>query len=304
MKIDKIVFSTSERFSVFWNINSRIWNSFGVKPICLLFGKKKNTDMNEDHGDIIEMPIIDKFPLLIQIMWSKFYWPISEPDTTWMIGDIDLIPLQSYFFTENIASIPENNYAHLNCDGITQLAGTRSWVGVSKDNIQPDQGHYTNLPGHYHCAKGSILKLALEQNNTFEEEIKHIVESGLYNNTRAYRESDPIEQHNLWCAEEHRSTKAIRRSIISEKINFTGVALKNGIKEHDMNNLHLGASGDTIDRTMYDNDLNDYVYDFDKLASKKYVDLHSIRPFSHVSEDARDKRWQANLRILKTAGVI
>jgi hypothetical protein len=32
-------------------------------------------------------------PLLIQITWSKFYWPTLEPDATWLIGDIDLLPL-------------------------------------------------------------------------------------------------------------------------------------------------------------------------------------------------------------------
>ena len=298
MKIDKVIFSTSERFSVFWNINSRIWKSFGIDPVCLLFGKKENTDMTEEYGKVIEMPINDKFPLLIQITWSKFYWPILEPDKTWLIGDIDLLPLQSNYFIENIHHVPDNNYVHLNCDGITQLSKCESWTKASKDNLQPDLGHATNLPGHYHCAKGEILKIALEQNNTFEEEVRHIVESKIYNNTRAFRSCDPIEQHNLWCAKEQRSTKAIRRNILNGKINFTGFSLKNGIKDYG------GMNGDTIDKTMYDENTKDYVYDRSKLISKKYVDLHSIRPFSHVSEDEKNNRWQANYKILNAVGIM
>lgn len=299
MKINKVIFSTSERFSVFWNTNARIWKSFGIEPVCLLFGKKENTDMTEEHGKIIEMPIINDIPLLIQITWSKFYWPIREPDTTWLIGDIDLFPLQSQHFIENISRIPDDHYAHLDCDGITQLSGCKSWIGASRGNLGQDLGHFTNLVGHYHCAKGKTLKEALEQNGIYEEELKHFINSKhLYDNNRQFRDSDPIEQHGLWCAEETRSTKAIRRSIDRGIINFTGLSLKNGIKDHG------DLAGDRIDRTMYDEARGEYIYDHNKLINGKYVDLHCIRPFSHVSEEFRARRWEANFKILKLANIL
>ena len=301
MKIDKIIFSTSERFSVFWNINSKIWNSFGVEPVCLLFGDRKNTDMTEEFGEIIEMPILENIPLIIQITWSKFYWPIYEPEKTYMIGDIDLLPLQYKYFYNNILDLPDDNYVHLDCDAIAQLAGHgRSWIGATSSNLLPDWGHETNLPAHYHCAKGKIFKEALEQNGTFEQELIHIVDSKLYNNTRAYRESDPIDQHDLWCSEEHRSTKAIRRSIKNNKIKFTGFSLKNGIKAHFDGHENV----DTIDKSMYDENTKNYLYDHDRLVSQKYVDLHCIRPFSHVGEEERKNRWEANLKILNLAGTL
>jgi hypothetical protein len=56
IKIDKVIFSTSERFSVFWNLNSRIWKTkLGVEPVCLLFGDRSNTNMSEEFGKIIEV---------------------------------------------------------------------------------------------------------------------------------------------------------------------------------------------------------------------------------------------------------
>jgi hypothetical protein len=217
-----------------------------------------------------------------------------------MIGDIDLLPLQYKYFKDNIVNVPDDTYVHFNCDAIPQLAGHGySWIGATASKLLPDWGHATNLAGHYHCAKGRIFKTALEQNGTREDELRHIVDSKLYNNTRAYRESDPIEQHDLWCAEENRSTKAIRRSIENNKTNFMGFSLKNGIKDY-----FNGNENDTIDKSMYDENTENYLYDHEKLVSQKYVDLHCIRPFSHVGEEARKKRWEANLKILNLAGTL
>jgi hypothetical protein len=45
------------------------------------------------------------------------------------IGDIDLFPLAPGWFKDRIAHIPENNYVHLDADGITQLNGTQyTWA--------------------------------------------------------------------------------------------------------------------------------------------------------------------------------
>ena len=65
-----------------------------------------------------------------------------------------------------------------------------------------------------------------------------------------------------------------------------------------------GADGNRIDRTMYKQDLGNYVYHKDKLASGGYVDLHCIRPFSHVDEKEREKRWRATNKILELVGLI
>ena len=42
MKIDKVIFSTSDQYSPFWNIQSKIYKeALGIEPVCLLFGKKE-----------------------------------------------------------------------------------------------------------------------------------------------------------------------------------------------------------------------------------------------------------------------
>ena len=259
--------------------------------------------MTEEYGQVIQMPIIEDIPLLIQITWSKFWWACQQSSETTIIGDIDLLPLQSNYFFESLSTAPDSNYAHLDCDGITQLSNYPSWVGTTKENVSLVTHHPTNLPGHYHCARGDIFKTALKQNNSREEELRNIVNSGIFHNYRGKRASDPIEQHGLWCAEEFFSTKAIRENIHEGKINFSGFSLVNGI-EPAAGPTCKGFNGDRIDRTMYDKDSGDYIYDHDRLVSKDYIDLHCIRPFSHVDELERDRRWKANYKVLDLAGVI
>ena len=299
MKIDKVIFSTSETFSIFWNLNSRLYKTkLGIEPVCLLFGDRNKTNMSEEFGKVIEVPTLPNLPLLIQITWSKFYWPIFEPDTTYLIGDIDLVPLGVRWFTDRIADVPADNYLHLDANGIVQLSQVPcDWTSsnLTPESL-PDYGCPTNLPGHYHCAKGKSMKIALEQNGTFEEELKHIVTSGLYNNTRGYRPEDPISQNNLWCAEEIRSSRAIRRSIFSGKIKFTGLSLEHGISR---------TTGDRIDKTMYIGCESKYHYDAEKLKSGGYADLHCERPFRpYRSEIECQQMWDATHEVLKIAGML
>lgn len=299
MKIDKIIFSTSEKFSVFWNMNSKLWKTkVGIEPLCLLFGKKSNTDMNEDYGKVIEVPIMEQWPLLIQITWSKFYWPTMEPDTTWMTGDIDMFPLNKAWWTTNIADVPDDWYVHLDADGITQLNGTEfTWANkeINRHN-QQDRGHDTNLPAQYHCAKGYMFKKALNINDSFENEIRHIVNSGMYNGTRGFREEDTIEQHNLWCAEELRSTRAIRENCHNRRIQFKGYFLASGLR----------PNGDHIHKDLYDNYENVYTHvDYEKLKNGGYKNLHMIRPFKeNWDQTICDKRWAASMNLFKIAGML
>lgn len=298
MKLDKIIFSTSERFSVFWNLNAKLWKcKLGIEPVCLFFGDRNNVEMSEEHGKIINVPIIPDIPLLIQITWSKFYWPIFEPETTWIIGDIDLLPLSAHWFTSEIVDVPGDQYLHLDADGICQLSGTKfNWANKELNAAnQPYLGHDNNLPGHYHCGKGKILKIGLDQNGTFEQELRSIVERKM-GGTRAFREDDPIEQHNLWCAEENRSTRSVRRNLLEGNIKFTGKSLKHGIGR---------ITGDRIDKSTYDDSVAEYGYGRDRLARGEYVDLHCIRPFHHYLDSAAcQNRRSATEKVLKLAGMV
>ena len=72
MKIDKVIFSTSEEYSKFWNIQSKIYKEvLDIEPICILYGEKKNTDMTEEYGKVIERDFDPTLPKVLQITWSS-----------------------------------------------------------------------------------------------------------------------------------------------------------------------------------------------------------------------------------------
>lgn len=293
MKIDHVIFSTSETFALHWNLISRVYKTaMNIEPVCIFFGDRSKVDLSEEFGHVVQVPMVEGLPLLIHITWSKFFFPtVWGPDKTWLIGDIDLYPLQRHWFTGKISDIPDDCYVHLDCNGITQLSRCPSWegpieAGSPRLSILVDKGCPTNVPGHYHVAKGSILKTALQQSSSWDADLRHIVESKRYNNTRAFREEDPIEQHNLWCAEELRSTKALRDSLNRGLVKFQGLVIKNG---------GGGPDGDRIEGTLSTCE-SDYVYHPDRLRSGGYVDLHSARPF-HT--------WMAQTEAaIRTAGML
>jgi hypothetical protein len=299
VKIDKVIFSSSERFSVFWNVISKVWKTkVGIEPVCLLFGEKKNTDMTEEYGQVIEVPIMPEYPLLIQITWSKFFWPTLEPHTTWLLGDMDMCPLATDWWTTNIADMPDDYYLHLDADGITQLNGTPfTWANkeINRRN-QQDRGHDTNLPAQYHCGKGHILKKGLSINAGWADEIANIVNSGEFNGTRGFRPEDPIEQNNLWCAEELRSTRAIRKNCHLGRLNFKGYFLKTGLRPPDCDIVH---------KDFYDGEKDGFIhYDMERLRTGGYKSMHLLRPFKEYYSQAEcDKFWAANLKILRIAGM-
>lgn len=299
MKIDKVIFSTSETFSVFWNLNAKVFKTkLGIDPVCLLFGDRSKTNMSEEYGKVIEVPIMPNWPLLIQITWSKFFWPTLEPDTTWLIGDMDMYPLATDWLTTQIADFADDHYLHLDADGITQLNGTQyGWANkVITPQNQKDLGHDTNLPAQYHCAKGGLMKYALDIEGGFEESISNIVTSKQYNGTRAFRECDPIEQHNLWCAEELRSTRALRNSIFNKDVKFTGFFLKSGVGRTDGNHVHS---------SMYNAEKGEYEVDEERIRTGQYKNLHAVRPFPHfLSEENCKIRTRATENLLRKVGML
>lgn len=244
MKINKVVFSCSEEYSDFWNFNSKIFKKYlNIEPVCLLFGSKANCNLSTEFGDVIEMEYLDDLPKIIQLTWSKFYHTKTELNTTWMIGDIDQIPLQEDYFIKKISHIDSNAYVHLN-------------------DAYPEwrEGGIADLPAHYHVAKGETFNKILNLDISFKEHIEHIVNNNHLYGVKRTNKSLSIEK-GLWCAEETRSTELIRKEL--NNITFKGFKVNN--------------PGDRICRSRMQS--GEYVYDTEKLKNGKYIDIHCSRPF-------------------------
>ena len=295
MKIDKIVFSTSEEYSGFWNIQSKIWKqAFGIEPVCLLFGKKENTNMTEEYGTIIEREFIEDLPKVIQITWSKYDFPKTVPETTWMLGDIDMIPLQTYYFTEYIKDAPEDSYLHLNFAGISlPRRGTLdAFLQEGPEVLARDSGSFNtgaDLAGHYHVSKGKNFKKIFELDRSYREQIEYITSSHRYGLGPAGQAEKPKgidEMMNAgsyyWCAEESYSSEKIYNAIKQDGLEFYGFCYHN--------------SHNRIDRSTWNGETMDYSYDKNRLTSgTQIVDIHCERPY--------EKQEEALNRIVEISGI-
>lgn len=284
MKIDKIVFSCTEppAYSSYWNMHSKLCKvGLGIEPVCLLFGKKANTDMNEEYGKVIEMETLLDLPPsnepgwrnILQMTLSKFYHCISEPDTTWMTGDLDLLPLCKSHFKELIAGIPEDDYAHLNAAGISapRCGVADAFQTRGSERHGKDGGFIgSDLPGHYHVSKGKNFDRLFFQGRSFKEVLEEIIGSDRFGMgvMGDYPKKHKMEQTYwyYWLAEE----------------NYTSFHLYNAMKAGQIR-FHPVTYHNELSRVWrWNADRKDYEYSPARVKNGQIVDIHccQVRPYA------------------------
>lgn len=274
MKIDKIVFSSSTlaEYAPFWNLQAKIWKTkMGIEPICLLFGKKSEVNMSEEHGKVIEVEADPSLPWSVQLVWSKFDYPTHDPDSTYLIGDIDLIPLQTAHFVERLADVDDNAYVHLNAGGISapRLGFHDGFMRAGSQRHVLDAGANggADLPGHYHVAKGRNFNV-LTKGMPFLDQVRHIVNSDRYGLGPMGDKSIKKEENAYWyywCGEENYSSESICNAIRGGSLNFLP------------RYYHNGNGHDRVDRSDF---REDYNYNRGKAEGQGYVDVHCARPYA------------------------
>lgn len=227
MKIDKVIWSATEKYSDFWNINSKIHNKFlDMDCVLLLYGKKENCDVSEEHGKVVEIDYLEDYPTTVQFALNKFYYTKNEPDTTWIIGDIDQIPLQRHHFIDQIADVPDDHYVHLVEDAMEE--NTSVPIGAWK--TEGSTVDRTYLTAHYHVGKGSVFTEALDLNLTLEEHIVALLDQWRTHRKKigaSYAELEDqrnwgeaeTKQHGVWAWEEIYTTSLIYKNYLDK---FTG----------------------------------------------------------------------------------
>ena len=277
MRIQKILFSSSEQYSDFWNLQSKVWKlGLGIEPVCLLFGKKSNTDMSEEFGEVREMNFIEDIPKILQITFSKFYYTKFEPDTIWMTGDLDQFPLSKDWWTTNIASYPDNCYMHLNVDGCgnSHISSIEpdAWVKYGmRDSIKGNKG--IPLPAHYHVFRGDLFEKVYGK-HSFEEHIREVMRvitpehlEHKKNDPPGY--TTPNDEPFYWTAEETYTSTILWQKVKNNKVDFHGKAFQ---------------LSQTIDKGHHFDGQN-YKFSMDDLKAGKYVHLHSARGFGNTCND-------------------
>ena len=281
MQIDKIIFSCSAEFSPFWNIQSKLWSRIGIEPICLCFGQPK-IKLSERYGKVRYCQQKSEYGIdstIIQITLSKFLYPCKDPTATWLIGDIDMLPLQSYYFiNKNAETVKDDEYWHLNPCGIYQTY-KQSFKNFYTTGPRILGGY--DLPGHYHLAKGSTFEKLFFGTKSYPEVLDQIIKTssfGVNNERKGF-------QKKYWCAEEAYTSLAIYYAYHLKKISLRLQTYNNRINR--------------IDRIFWSETNKRYEHPYEHLlkpAQTHFVDLHCHRPF-HEQEDAM-------MKILDKAGLV
>jgi hypothetical protein len=254
MVIDKVIFTIDDNphYMGFWkSISKHYVSKLKIKPKLFVIGDS-NTDITLYQNDWSEVEFVQKLenvPTIIQALIGKFYFTIGEPDSVWLIGDLDLYPLQSYHFIERIRDIGSDKYLHLN-----PHAYGINW----RDSIN-------GLAGYYHVAKGKTFSEELKfENKSFLDVCNEILFSNKYgikfHNNNASNESKQASKDWGWfCCEEM----------------YTGFILRQSDKLLEM--PPNGGIHSRIDRS-------DMKYDLDLLKNGYYIDFHSPRPYEAHSD--------------------
>lgn len=268
MTIDKILFVSDSNLNYlsFWNSISKFYKMyFGITPKLFFIGEKTEENksyLSEEYGEIEIVKPLDDIPIIIQALWGKFWFAQTEPDTNWLIGDIDLYLLNKKYFEESVACIPNDGYGHINANGYK--------MGNWWENMM------AGIPGYFHCASGRKFKEFLQLSDSFEQDCLFILNSkkyGILNNGlisniehAPERVKDKIG-YEFICCEENLSTERLS----SRKEEVTSITYPDNLIRIETPYAAVGKStpSDFNLMSIFNPDYKD-----------KYIDFHSPRPYT------------------------
>jgi hypothetical protein len=177
MKIDKVIHSSDNNplYLDFWSSVSKVWKEkFNVEPV-LVYIDDEDVEIDDSCGSVIRIKPIENIPIYLQTLWVRYWLPSTEPETTWMISDIDMFPISKEYFLRQIEKIDDNKYVHLN----------------------PCIDQYGTLPSCYHVAKGKKFTEVLELPKSWEESLRMVYDSNLGSDPGSH-----LAGKNCWFADE------------------------------------------------------------------------------------------------------
>jgi hypothetical protein len=152
MKIDKVIMSCDSKkyYFDFWEPVSKIWKlKFNIHPVLIFFGNKKESNISEEYGTVIEFKTDPNILNHIQAQWARYWYTITEPDTTWLTSDIDMFPISKEYFINSLLNVRDDAFINLNANG-------------------------DYFPACYNGGKGKTFKEVLELPECWEDSINEI----------------------------------------------------------------------------------------------------------------------------------
>jgi len=188
MKLDYVIHSSDANpfYLEFWPLVSKVWKlRFGIEPILVFIGDE-STPIDETYGRVIRMAPIPDVPVYLQCQWVRFWIPSQFPDKVCLLSDIDMFPISRSYFIDQIASIPDTKYVHLN--PIHQF-----------------------IPVCYHAALGRTFQTVLGLEASWEDSIRGLYAKQMGHDCFVQDPSNLILKDKVqWGADEEWTTQRIR----------------------------------------------------------------------------------------------
>jgi hypothetical protein len=250
MKIDKVIFCVDDNphYRGFWkSISRHFCERMGMaSKLFVIANRDTATEYPTEFGEVEYVPPVPGVPSIIQALMGKFYYTTSEPMTTWMVGDLDLYPLQRRHFVDTIADIDDAMYVHLN-----PHAYGRNW----RKTVH-------GLAGYYHVAKGVVFSKALGFHRPFADVVEEVYRANRYG----------VKFHNCPVSELSKHTTPDYGWFCCEEM-YTGHLLRDYA-----NLIELPPTGRylRVDRAYGE-------YTLSQVLAGQYIDFHAPRPYEEYA---------------------
>ena len=252
--IDIVTLSTNDdpMYWEFWNPVSKHWKEkFGIHPVLLYYGKP-NSALSEEWGTVVYQDIIEGIPDYVAATWGRFWITKFYKDKMCIVGDIDMFPLSKEFFLINSKPFP-NVYTHLN---------SGAYYGGNHTVWRTDG---MAVPVCYHIATGDTFSKVYDFNDSFEVELKKIINTdyseyteGFAVNPEPHLHRASAENGGMWGIDEMYSSMMLRKWVSSGGIFATP------------SQIH---QSDRLCRVRAK-------FQLAQNPNTKFVDFHSFRPYN------------------------
>lgn len=121
MQIQKVILSSNCDFFYldFWPLVSKIWRKkFNIIPVLFLIHDDKSVRVSEEYGEVVYFNPLPDVPVHIQTQCVRYWYPVTELETTWMTSDIDMLPMSKKYFVDSLEHIPDDKFVNLNANKI------------------------------------------------------------------------------------------------------------------------------------------------------------------------------------------
>jgi hypothetical protein len=134
----------------FWPLVSWVWREkMGIEPVLAHVGERRPT---EEYGQVHTIPVDQTIPIHTQAQLSRMWYTHTEPETTWITGDIDMFPMSRIYWQLAIDSFGECDWTNLN------------------SNVD-------YFPICYNIAKGKVFTDILEIESSFSDYCRKVSDS-------------------------------------------------------------------------------------------------------------------------------